>query len=583
MLKKCFCNILIAAIAFFAMATAVHAAPKGGALQQWWQQCERARSLCNYDSLYIFSTSYYTRAREAENRRDEAYALFYKGLSQLFTGKSKEAYGTLQLSNNIADEIGQDSIRALVENAFGIYYAMAESNSFLAQQFFFRSLRYAEKAGYNQLKGRVYGNMLVLTQSANDSTGLSNARIIYQEGKNNNDYEQMFMGAYFLAMYHNIRGENTQAEVFLKESLKLHEKYRYDDVSAVYTLYSKVKLEQGRNSEALALAEKAVALARQYNQVGLLPDAYMQQALVVHHMGDYRLSKELAAEALRYAEEGASRSRRVECLRLMAENCRRLGQTTEALDYLQRANLAMDTLSRINMDRLMHERAIMLDMEQKEQEAELRKQQISSQKTLNIVLAVTTLLLLALLAVIVANYRRRNTLYKKIVMQNARSINRQKQMQNTIDRLQVQLDSAEKPTIEGDDSSKDTPSNKLLDDEERMQELYDHACVLMEQSQLYRDAQLNREKLAGMLGTNRTYLSRIIKEIGGMNYLQFVNSYRINEAVRILSDPEQTEYPLKQLWSDLGFNSATTFYKLFQKEVGITPSVYRKQFIDLNP
>lgn len=168
-------------------------------------------------------------------------------------------------------------------------------------------------------------------------------------------------------------------------------------------------------------------------------------------------------------------------------------------------------------------------------------------------------------------------------MQNARSINRQKQMQNTIDRLQVQLDSAEKPTIEGDDSSKDTPSNKLLDDEERMQELYDHACVLMEQSQLYRDAQLNREKLAGMLGTNRTYLSRIIKEIGGMNYLQFVNSYRINEAVRILSDPEQTEYPLKQLWSDLGFNSATTFYKLFQKEVGITPSVYRKQFIDLNP
>lgn len=68
-----------------------------------------------------------------------------------------------------------------------------------------------------------------------------------------------------------------------------------------------------------------------------------------------------------------------------------------------------------------------------------------------------------------------------------------------------------------------------------------------------------------------------------MNYLQFVNSYRINEAVRILSDPEQTEYPLKQLWSDLGFNSATTFYKLFQKEVGITPSVYRKQFIDLNP
>ena len=66
-----------------------------------------------------------------------------------------------------------------------------------------------------------------------------------------------------------------------------------------------------------------------------------------------------------------------------------------------------------------------------------------------------------------------------------------------------------------------------------------------------------------------------------MSYLQFVNSYRINEAVRILSDHDKIDYPLKQIWSDLGFNSPTTFYKLFQQAVGITPSVYRKQFIDL--
>ena len=104
----------------------------------------------------------------------------------------------------------------------------------------------------------------------------------------------------------------------------------------------------------------------------------------------------------------------------------------------------------------------------------------------------------------------------------------------------------------------------------------------MEQERLYTDPQLNRERLAELLGTNRTYLSTIIKEKSGMSYLQFVNSYRIDEAIRILSDPDKIDYPLKQIWSDLGFNSPATFYKLFQQAVGITPSVYRKQFIDLN-
>lgn len=554
------------------------------AMQSLWQQCERARSLSNYDSLLTLATHYYTYARASESRRDEAYALFYQALGQLFTGASSEAIATLQRSQAVADEADNDSVRALVANAQGIYHAMAENNSFLAQQFFFRSLRYAEKAGYEKLKGRIYGNMLVLTQAANDSTALDNARRIYQEGKQHDDYEQVFMGAYFLAMYHNLRGENAKAEAYLKESLQLHEKYRYDDVAAVYVLYSKVKLEQGDHASALSLAEKSVMLARQYNQAGLLPDAYYQQAVVLHSMGDYRRSKEMAQVALRYCEEGVSRSRRVECLRLIADNCRQLGQKDEALAFMQQANSAMDTLSRINMDRLMNERAIMLDVEQKEQEAELRKQQIRSHQTLIVVLAVSLLVLLSLLAVIVANYRRRNVLYKKIVLQNARSVNRQRKMQETIDQLRSQQPapataSQSVATAEGEQES---TSNTLLDDDRRMQEMYDRACQLMEREQLYRDSQLNRERLAELLGTNRTYLSRIIKERGGMNYLQFVNSYRIAEALRILSDRDQTDYPLKQLWSDLGFNSVGTFYKLFQKEVGITPSVYRKQFMDIS-
>lgn len=104
----------------------------------------------------------------------------------------------------------------------------------------------------------------------------------------------------------------------------------------------------------------------------------------------------------------------------------------------------------------------------------------------------------------------------------------------------------------------------------------------MDNERLFAESQLTRERMAERLNTNRTYLTQVIKKKTGMSYLQFVNSYRINEAIRVLSDKDNSDYPLKQLWSDLGFSSPSTFYKLFQQAVGITPSVYRKQFLEVN-
>ena len=132
--------------------------------------------------------------------------------------------------------------------------------------------------------------------------------------------------------------------------------------------------------------------------------------------------------------------------------------------------------------------------------------------------------------------------------------------------------------------------NAIRDDKElltqkevvdKLNGLYQQLCELMEHNRLYTEPQLTRDKMAERLHTNRTYLSKVIKDKTGMNYLQFVNSYRINEAVRILSDKNMISYPLKQIWSDLGFSSPSTFYKVFQQAVGITPSVYRKQFLEM--
>lgn len=564
-----------------------------------WEDCERARSLCHYDTLLTLSTRLQSLASESGNERYAPYALFYQGLARLFTGQKDEAMRSLGEAFETAEEAGNDSVLALVTNAMGIYHAMTENNNFVAQQYFFRSLEYAEKSHYEQVKGRVYGNLLILTHADNDTTGLENAQNIYEYGKDHDDFEQTFMGAYYLAMYYNLKGENERAESYLDESLALYDRYRYDDVASVYTLYAKVKNDMGDRSGALSYAQRAIDLAKEYNQALLLPDAYLQYALILHDMGEYARSNEVAQQALTAVEQSSSRTKSIPCYQLIARNCQRLGMKDQALSYLERANNAMDTLARINMSRLRHEYDILSDINQKEQDARVRKQQMADQRKLNLLLIVATLVLAGLLAVIWVNYRRRNRLYKNIVIQNSHAITRHDELQSRIDKLEAILEEqqsnnamegetavdAENP-IEMRECESEAVSNdsakprSLVDDEERAQELYERACMLMEKERLFADPQLNRERFAELLGTNRTYLSKILKEKSGMTYLQFVNSHRINEAIRLLSDPN-TQLPLKQIWNDLGFNSPATFYKQFQQAVGITPSVYRKQVMEV--
>jgi len=168
------------------------------------------------------------------------------------------------------------------------------------------------------------------------------------------------------------------------------------------------------------------------------------------------------------------------------------------------------------------------------------------------------LLLLALIAALVNFLIKRNRLYKSIVKQNSQAISREKELNERISKLQASV------------------TEPVRIDREKAQDIYDRLCHLMEVDRIYTDGQLNQERLTQLLETNHTYLSQIIKEKSGMNLSQFINSYRIKEAVRVLSDNTQADYPLKQLCSDLGFNSLSRFYVLFKESVGISPSAYRK-------
>ena len=114
--------------------------------------------------------------------------------------------------------------------------------------------------------------------------------------------------------------------------------------------------------------------------------------------------------------------------------------------------------------------------------------------------------------------------------------------------------------------------------QDKMKEMYDRLKKLMYEQELYRQSDLSRDKVAQMLSTNRTYLCSVIKSFTGMTFPYYVNSFRINEAVRILSNPEDNT-PIKAIAGNLGYNNLTTFYRLFEAAKGMPPSKYRETVI----
>lgn len=107
--------------------------------------------------------------------------------------------------------------------------------------------------------------------------------------------------------------------------------------------------------------------------------------------------------------------------------------------------------------------------------------------------------------------------------------------------------------------------------------IYQKACKLVSEHRLFLDDKMSCEKLAEMLDTNRTYLSKAINVCMGENYSFWMNNYRLEYAIKIMHS--NTSIKLKELASLSGFKSIDTFNRNFEKKCGITPREYLKQII----
>lgn len=117
------------------------------------------------------------------------------------------------------------------------------------------------------------------------------------------------------------------------------------------------------------------------------------------------------------------------------------------------------------------------------------------------------------------------------------------------------------------------PLPRLLDP--KLEPLKKQLTELLEQENLWRDNELTLPKLAARLNASPNAVSEVLNKGFGVNFFQFINGYRVEEAKRMLVDPKMAQITLESVGYEAGFNSKTTFNTTFKKTTGKSPSEWR--------
>jgi AraC-like DNA-binding protein len=100
----------------------------------------------------------------------------------------------------------------------------------------------------------------------------------------------------------------------------------------------------------------------------------------------------------------------------------------------------------------------------------------------------------------------------------------------------------------------------------------------MELQHSYREMSLTIRSLAAQLNIPEHRLRVLVNQaLGYRNFSDFLNQYRVADALRRFRDPECARLPILTIAMDAGYRSMTTFNKAFKSLEGQTPTEFRQQ------
>lgn len=233
------------------------------------------------------------------------------------------------------------------------------------------------------------------------------------------------------------------------------------------------------------------------------------------------------------------------------------GKQGEALAFYKRYTARKDSIAGINNQRAIAEMQIKYDTEKKESQIKEMSRLImnSSVKNRSFLTGNLAIGILILIVFFYFFYRTRFRMkHEPSVISESEGIVPESVRHSVI----PYPDQASKPILTAD-------QQKVL-----WQELNE----LMNHEKAYLNGNLKLSDLATRLNTNTSYLSKVINELSGENFCNYLNHLRVSEARRLLADPGNQHLTIEGIAQSVGFNSKSAFNTAFKKYTSQTPSEF---------
>ena len=498
------------------------------------------------------------------------YALIYQGQARIMLGKTQEGLQDLLGAKRLAEIQHNDSALCSVYNGLGLYEQNVTCDYYRSLNYYREGCDIAERCGHRLLYCLLVANIAEVLTLRNEEAGLEYAEKCYLLGRQNNDPYLIYCGAISMARNLCLNRKMEEAWRYTREADRLSKRYDFKNRSDIYNTYGEIALEAGDYMKAGLYYEQAIR-EHGFSQAAYVVSTYVGYGRALIAQKKYKSALEKLQIGKEISEKNITSLFRREVYLLLSACYDRLGEPKEALEYYKK--YTAESFRLYNEDKERTEKELMVRYETEKRNKELAQKNMLLQKEQNRVMALVGITFVVLIVVLLfyINYRRKNRLYKQIVRESVDWLAKERQFSKRIAEQEKQLQEliGKAGAVDGGRYS----GSSLNKDSQ--QELFGRLERLMQNDQVYKNSLFTREKMAELLGTDRTYLSQTINEQTGLTFTHYMNKYRIEEARRILADP-QDDTPIKAIAADLGFSSVTTFYTLFKAAVQMSPDQYRK-------
>ncbi len=98
----------------------------------------------------------------------------------------------------------------------------------------------------------------------------------------------------------------------------------------------------------------------------------------------------------------------------------------------------------------------------------------------------------------------------------------------------------------------------------------------MEEHRAFADEDITLQKLAGDLSIPPHHVSQVLNSTLKKNYYTFINTYRVEEAKKLLARKEAGSMTILEIAGIAGFKSKSVFNAVFKEFTGLTPKEFRE-------